>query len=71
MIVSGPYGILVEPGNPTALANAVIDLLAHPEIAEEIGRRNRQVVLEKYSWDHITDQVEKVLLDSQKKEVRQ
>ena len=37
--VVGDAGILVPPRDHLALAGAIVDLLDHPERAEELGRR--------------------------------
>jgi glycosyltransferase involved in cell wall biosynthesis len=42
MIQSGVEGILVEPGDPSAIAAAVGDLLRDPNGATEMGRRGRR-----------------------------
>ena len=41
----------VDPLDPQAIAGAILDLLAHPEEAEAMGRRGRQAIRERYSWD--------------------
>lgn len=42
-------GLLVKPGDPKDLANAISRLLARPELVEEYGRRARQVILQRYN----------------------
>lgn len=44
-------GLTVNPLDPKAIADAIRWLLEHPEEAKEMGRRGRQAVLEKYSWE--------------------
>ena len=41
----GVNGILVEPGDPAALAAAILHLLAHPDEARALGDRARATVL--------------------------
>jgi glycosyltransferase involved in cell wall biosynthesis len=41
----------VDPLDPQAIADAVVDLLTHPGEAHEMGRRGRQAVEERYSWE--------------------
>jgi glycosyltransferase involved in cell wall biosynthesis len=49
--VVGDAGVLVPPGNATALANAIADLLNDPGKRCRLGEAGRQRVLAKFSWD--------------------
>jgi len=44
-------GILVPPNDPKALADAIEDLLNHPEKREQVGQKARERFLEKASFD--------------------
>jgi glycosyltransferase involved in cell wall biosynthesis len=44
-------GILVEPGQPKALAEAIQWLLEHPAEAQAMGKRGHQAILQTYNWD--------------------
>lgn len=44
-------GLLVDPLNPDAIAEAIQWLMAHPEEAEAMGESGRKAALEKYHWD--------------------
>jgi glycosyltransferase involved in cell wall biosynthesis len=44
-------GLLVEPGQPQALAEAIQWLLEHPVEAQAMGERGRQAVLQTYNWN--------------------
>ena len=44
-------GILVEPGQPQALAEAIQWLLEHPMEAQAMGNRGRQAILQTYNWN--------------------
>ncbi len=44
-------GLLVDPLDPRAIAEAITHLLSHPEEAEAMGRRGREAVLARYNWD--------------------
>ncbi len=45
-------GILVDPLNPNEIADAIKHILANPTEAAAMGQRGRQLVLEKYNWEH-------------------
>jgi glycosyltransferase involved in cell wall biosynthesis len=66
MIAKGPCGLLVELNSPSAFAQGVLELIEHPQKAQEIGLWCRQAVLDNYSWDHIVELTECFLLDSLK-----
>ncbi len=44
-------GILVNPMQPDAIANAILHLLNNPDLAKTMGAKGRQAVLEKYNWE--------------------
>jgi len=48
----GLLGLLVDPLNPEAIANAMRWILEHPTEAAEMGERGKKIVEEKYNWDH-------------------
>jgi len=48
VVIQGETGVLVPPGNPAALAEAVGDLLADPERAAALGARARQRAVEHF-----------------------
>jgi len=43
-------GLLVDPGDPRAIAQAIEFVLTHPDEAKEMGRRGREAVVTKYNW---------------------
>ena len=43
-------GLLVEPGNPQAFAEAVIYLLHHPQEARRLGQNGQLAVFNRYNW---------------------
>ncbi len=54
-------GLLVPPGDPEALADALARLLADPSLREEMGKRGREAILSGYTWDHNAERIERVL----------
>jgi glycosyltransferase involved in cell wall biosynthesis len=62
IIKDGTNGLLFKSGDSNALADAVISLLKHPEMAEMIGRNNERDSM-KYSWDRTAELVEKEYLN--------
>jgi glycosyltransferase involved in cell wall biosynthesis len=44
-------GYIVPPEDSAALQSMIEHVLTHPEEAREMGRRSRQRVIERYSWD--------------------
>lgn len=58
VVVHGETGLLVPPGDPVALADALHELLAHPERARELGARGRERAHEKFRIEAIVKQHE-------------
>jgi glycosyltransferase involved in cell wall biosynthesis len=44
VVVDGETGLLVEPGRPEALADAMMNLLGNPDLARRMGRAGRERV---------------------------
>jgi glycosyltransferase involved in cell wall biosynthesis len=43
-------GVLVDPTDPDAIAEAIIYLLEHPDEARKMGENGRRAVEERYNW---------------------
>ena len=43
-------GLLVDPKDPEAIADAIEWLWRNPEEAEEMGKRGREAVFARYNW---------------------
>jgi glycosyltransferase involved in cell wall biosynthesis len=52
IIQGADCGILVDPLNSRAIAEAIEWLLSHPRQAEAMGLRGRQVAISSYNWDN-------------------
>ncbi len=44
-------GLFVDPKDPEAIADAIEWLINHPDEAEKMGRRGRELVEERYNWE--------------------
>jgi glycosyltransferase involved in cell wall biosynthesis len=62
LIDHGRTGLLVEPGNPTALADALRRLLTNPAAAAQIGERARADVQQRYSFERMVKAFEDLYL---------
>ena len=51
-------GVVVEPENPAALAEQILELHKNPEQAELLGKQGRQYALERYSFEQALNQYE-------------
>jgi glycosyltransferase involved in cell wall biosynthesis len=60
VIADGENGLLVPPGNPTAIARAVSALLGDPARARRMGMRAREIVIEKFSAERMVNATEAV-----------
>lgn len=52
-VLDGETGLLVEPGDPDALAEAMIDLLSDPERRRAMGERARERVRAEFTWSRV------------------
>jgi glycosyltransferase involved in cell wall biosynthesis len=55
--VVGSAGILVEPRNSEALADAIIKLIESRELREELGRKGRKRVEENFTWEKVVQKM--------------
>ena len=49
----GGSGLLVPPGDPDALAAALLSVLEDPDLARRLGERARKDARERFSWERI------------------
>jgi glycosyltransferase involved in cell wall biosynthesis len=59
-LAEGRAGLLVEPGNSSAFAAGVVQLLRDPGLAAALGRRARERIWADYDWMRLVERVEKV-----------
>jgi glycosyltransferase involved in cell wall biosynthesis len=62
-VVDGVNGCLVDPGDPQALARAILALHRHPEARRRLGEAARRTVAEKYSLEAMLRRLEELYLD--------
>jgi len=53
IVEKGRCGLVVEPDDPQALANAIVALLKDPELRKTLGANGRRLVEEGYTWQHV------------------
>ncbi len=61
VVVDGQTGLLVAPGDDTALAAALLRLLENPGYAAQLGHAGRQRVERHLNWDKVVDRMAIVL----------
>lgn len=54
-------GLLVPPGDPEALSEALASLLSDAKMRAEMGKRGREAILSGYTWEHNAMRVERVV----------
>lgn len=57
-LISEKGGRKVPPKDAYALASALIEVLTSPQLQSEMGQFNRALVVEKYNWEKVIDQLE-------------
>jgi glycosyltransferase involved in cell wall biosynthesis len=55
LVVEGETGLVVPPGDPSALRGALTRLLADPELRRTLGAGGRRRAQERFSWSAVTD----------------
>jgi phosphatidylinositol alpha-1,6-mannosyltransferase len=62
-IVPGETGLLVEPDDLEGLAEALVELLTHPDHAARLGRQGRARVEAWCSWDRVAEKLLRAMTD--------
>lgn len=60
---TGTTGWAVDPDSPEQIAEAVQDILAHPEKVKEVAERARKMVEEEYDWDIVARKMQEKIFD--------
>ncbi len=61
VVEDGESGLVVEPLNPSALANAISRLIEDEGLREKMARRGYEKAFKEYDWDNIALRYEQVL----------
>ncbi|MCD6336528.1 MAG: glycosyltransferase family 4 protein [Candidatus Latescibacteria bacterium] len=64
VIQDGQSGLLVPPRDSEALAEAVLDMLAHPDWSRRMGSTARETIAQRFSFTQTVDHVEKVFRET-------
>jgi glycosyltransferase involved in cell wall biosynthesis len=57
IIRHGKTGLLVPPGQPQALASALTQLLAQPELRRRMGQAARAHVTREFTWERVVERI--------------
>ncbi len=63
VINEGVDGLLVDPTDPDDIARAIIELLSDSHMRERMGRSGHAKTIAQFTWDRVTDNIEKLYLD--------
>jgi glycosyltransferase involved in cell wall biosynthesis len=61
VVESGRTGLLVPPGDVDSLATAIGRLFDNPRLREVMGKEARNVVIGRYSWSSLAENLERIL----------
>jgi glycosyltransferase involved in cell wall biosynthesis len=59
-IQDGVNGLLVPPGEPAALASALLRVIEDTTLRDRLGRQARQDAVREHSWERYVAQLERV-----------
>jgi glycosyltransferase involved in cell wall biosynthesis len=60
VVVQGETGLLVRPKNSEALANAILTLMNDENMQNEFGRKGRELMIQRYSWNTVIRRMESI-----------
>jgi len=55
-------GLLVAPGDPAQLAAAILRLLAAPDLGARLGRRGRELMLERFTFERTVVDLDRIIV---------
>jgi len=58
VVIHKQTGILVEAGDSEGLAEGIVKLLENPELCKRLTERARQLVMDKYTMEHMIEKIE-------------
>jgi spore coat protein SA len=61
IVVDRETGRLVSPGEVEGLAEALVELVQDEALRKEMGKRGRQRLMDRFSWDHTARALERVI----------
>jgi glycosyltransferase involved in cell wall biosynthesis len=56
LIKKANCGVVVEPENPKALAEKIIEMVENPSLVKKLGQNGREFVVKNYAWDSLISQ---------------
>jgi len=59
IVKHGYNGLLVPPKSPEKMAEAIITLFENEKLRDRLGKNARKTIEEEYTWDKVTDRMEK------------
>ncbi len=63
LMEDGISGLIIPPHHPDALAEAILKVIDSPATLENMGRKGREIVRTKFTYNIMADNLEKHLLD--------
>lgn len=57
IVAGADCGLLVDPSDPRAIADALLWVLEHPKESESMGKKGQEAVRDKYNWERESTQL--------------
>lgn len=57
IVEDGIHGLIVEPGNPNSLKNAIKYAINNPDLVSRVGIKNSELIKQKYTQDKYCDNI--------------